>query len=95
MEKDRVKLKHGWKNPLNNELELSVPGISGTIRLIQECWCVDCNYDEDEGEVITTARKDCMNCNETGIETTNNGDAIYNFMCYMEEKKLLRERSLK
>lgn len=77
MKTNRVVLSYDWERPLAYTAELSVPGVSGTISLIRECWCVEREYDESYQEPrFHSAIKNCGDCSGTGIQITDNGHAI-------------------
>lgn len=67
---------------------LSVPGVIGDIELIERCFCVDNEYDKSlMRPSYQSARKDCSDCQGTGIAITDNGNRILNLIKISTERK--------
>ncbi len=86
MKANRIGLAYDWDQDLNDG-GISVPGVIGEINLIEECWCVNNRYDQELGLQAITAKKDCDDCNGTGISITRNGRIILKLIEVSTERK--------
>lgn len=76
--KDRVILNRFFN--ISGNYDISIPGLSDTISLVKECYCINDDYDLEEGVQIVSAKANCEFCYGSGLHSTDNGKAILDFI---------------